>query len=179
MLLLVLLLLLWCWFSIVVLHWIDDFLSSEIERMTRVLIYMSFALAHSGQMMSASSVIKPRPTSDVLQLAQMKQSLCQCRSSNEIKRVPPIPWIIRKRIIHWFIIIINHFFCFWFGFHKKALWQLYQIWKIIFVILHLIHDIYHNTWLKCAYQLLVLCMTCIVLRRAPRNNRHSMVYHPD
>lgn len=57
----------------------------------RMFIYISRALAHSGQMMSASSVMKPRPTSDVLQLAQMKQSLCQCRSSNEMKRVPPIP----------------------------------------------------------------------------------------
>ena len=27
----------------------------------------------------------------VLQLEQMKQSLCQCLPSNEIKRVPPIP----------------------------------------------------------------------------------------
>lgn len=52
---------------------------------------MSRALAHSGQIISASSVMKPRPTSDALQLAQMKQSLCQCRSSNEMKRVPPIP----------------------------------------------------------------------------------------
>lgn len=63
---------------------------TEIE----VLIYISRALAHSGQMISASSEIKPRPTRDVLQLAQMKQSLCQCRSSNEIKRVPPIPVFI-------------------------------------------------------------------------------------
>ena len=54
-------------------------------------IYMSFCLAHSGQMISVASVMKPRPTSDVLQLAQMKQSLCQWRSSNDMKRVPPIP----------------------------------------------------------------------------------------
>jgi len=54
-------------------------------------IYMSFALAQSGQIMSSPSVIKPRPTNDVLQLAHMKQSLCQCRSSNEMNRVPPIP----------------------------------------------------------------------------------------
>lgn len=52
---------------------------------------MSFALAHSGQIISAASVMNPRPTSDVLQLAQIKQSLCQCRSSNEMNRVPPIP----------------------------------------------------------------------------------------
>lgn len=52
---------------------------------------MSFCLAHSGQMMSGPSVMKPLPTSDVLHCAQMKQSLCQWRSSNEMKRVPPIP----------------------------------------------------------------------------------------
>jgi len=52
---------------------------------------MSFILAHSGQMMSSPSVMKPRPTSEVLQPAQMKQSLCQCLSSNEMKRVPPMP----------------------------------------------------------------------------------------
>lgn len=49
------------------------------------------ALAQSGQIISAASVMKPRPTNDVLQAAQMKQSLCQWRSSNEMKRVPPIP----------------------------------------------------------------------------------------
>lgn len=42
-----------------------------------VISYISFCLAHSGQMTSCSSVMKPRPTSDVLQMAQMKQSLCQ------------------------------------------------------------------------------------------------------
>uniref|UniRef100_A0A8W7PXX0 Uncharacterized protein n=1 Tax=Anopheles coluzzii TaxID=1518534 RepID=A0A8W7PXX0_ANOCL len=42
-------------------------------------------------MTSCSSVMKPRPTSDVLHMAQMKQSLCQWRSSNEMKRVPPMP----------------------------------------------------------------------------------------
>jgi len=55
------------------------------------MLYISFILAHSGQMMSSPSVMKPRPTSEVLQPAQMKQSLCQCLSSNEMKRVPPIP----------------------------------------------------------------------------------------
>ena len=38
-----------------------------------------------------SPVMKPLPTMLVLQLEQMKQSLCQCLPSNEIKRVPPIP----------------------------------------------------------------------------------------
>lgn len=56
-----------------------------------VLIYISFCFAHSGQITSFSIVKKPRPTKLVLQLAQMKQSLCQCRSSNEMNRVPPIP----------------------------------------------------------------------------------------
>ena len=41
--------------------------------------------------MSEPSVMKPLPTSELLQEAQMKQSLCQCRSSNEINRVPPMP----------------------------------------------------------------------------------------
>jgi len=54
-------------------------------------VYMSFCLAHSGQMMSSASVMKPLPTSEVLQAAQMKQSLCQWRSSNEMNLVPPIP----------------------------------------------------------------------------------------
>lgn len=56
-----------------------------------VCIYMSFCLAHSGQMMSCASVMKPFPTRLVWHCAQMKQSLCQCRSSNEMKRVPPMP----------------------------------------------------------------------------------------
>ena len=38
---------------------------------------MSFFLAHSGQMMSSPSVMKPLPTIELLQLEQMKQSLCQ------------------------------------------------------------------------------------------------------
>lgn len=63
-------------------------------------IYISFCLAHSGQMMSVSSVMKPRPTSDVLQEAQVKQSLCQWRSSNEMKRVPPMPAIKYTKNIH-------------------------------------------------------------------------------
>lgn len=54
-------------------------------------VYMSFILAQSGQMMSSPSVMKPRPTNEVLQPAQMKQSLCQCLSSKEMKRVPPMP----------------------------------------------------------------------------------------
>jgi hypothetical protein len=42
-------------------------------------------------MMSSASVMNPRPTRDVLQVAQMKQSLCQWRSSKEMNLVPPIP----------------------------------------------------------------------------------------
>lgn len=86
--------------------------SVSLKKDKRLRIYMSFALAHSGQIMSASSVMNPRPTKDVLQLAHEKQSLCQCRSSNEMKRVPPIPWstmvfidsIYRKlsKILHFF-----------------------------------------------------------------------------
>lgn len=56
-------------------------------------LYISFVLAQSGQMMSSPSAMKPRPTSEVLQPAQMKQSLCQCLSSKEMKRVPPMPEI--------------------------------------------------------------------------------------
>lgn len=54
-------------------------------------LYINFCLAHSGQIISGPSVMKPRPTRLVLQLAQTKQSWCQWRSSNEMKRVPPIP----------------------------------------------------------------------------------------
>jgi hypothetical protein len=42
--------------------------------------------------MSEPSVMNPLPTSEVLQLAHWKQSLCQWRSSKEMKRVPPIPF---------------------------------------------------------------------------------------
>ena len=38
---------------------------------------MSFFFAHSGQIMSSPSVMKPLPTIELLQLEQMKQSLCQ------------------------------------------------------------------------------------------------------
>jgi len=55
------------------------------------VVYISFCLAQSGQRMSGPSVMKPRPTKLALQLAQTKQSWCQWRSSNEMKRVPPIP----------------------------------------------------------------------------------------
>jgi hypothetical protein len=61
---------------------------------------MSFCLAHSGQMMSSASVMKPLPTSEVLQEAQMKQSLCQWRSSNEMNLVPPIPVIGFTHEVH-------------------------------------------------------------------------------
>ena len=52
---------------------------------------MSLFLAHSGQRMSSLSVMNPFPTMEVLQEEQRKQSLCQCRPSNEMKRVPPMP----------------------------------------------------------------------------------------
>ena len=52
---------------------------------------MSFFLAQSGQMMSSLSVMKPFPTMEILQEEHTKQSLCQWRPSNEMKRVPPMP----------------------------------------------------------------------------------------
>lgn len=52
---------------------------------------MSFCLAHSGHKISGPSVMKPLPTKEDLHMAQMKQSLCQVRSSKEINRVPPMP----------------------------------------------------------------------------------------
>lgn len=67
------------------------FVRKLIEVMVVGDVYINFCLAHSGQMMSSASVMKPRPTSEVLHEAQMKQSLCQWRSSKEINRVPPIP----------------------------------------------------------------------------------------
>lgn len=57
----------------------------------REIVYISFCLAHSGQMISSWSVMKPLPTRLVRQFAQKKQSLCQCLSSNEMNLVPPIP----------------------------------------------------------------------------------------
>lgn len=52
---------------------------------------MSLCLAHSGHSISDPSVIKPLPTKEEWHIAQMKQSLCQFLSSNEINLVPPIP----------------------------------------------------------------------------------------
>lgn len=60
-------------------------------RINHELAAINLALAHSGQRMSAASVMKPLPTSDVEHCAQIKQSLCQCRSSNEMNLAPPIP----------------------------------------------------------------------------------------
>jgi hypothetical protein len=51
------------------------------------------AFAHSGHKISALSVIKPFPTNEVVHCAQVKQSLCHERSSNEINFAPPIPVI--------------------------------------------------------------------------------------
>lgn len=68
-------------------------------------VHINFCLAHSGQMISAPSVIKPRPTSEVLHMAQMKQSLCQWRSSKEINRVPPIPTTEQERKKHSYFIL--------------------------------------------------------------------------
>lgn len=52
---------------------------------------MSLFLAHSGQMMSSLSVMNPLPTMDTLHEEHTKQSLCQCRPSKDMKRVPPMP----------------------------------------------------------------------------------------
>ena len=52
---------------------------------------INFFFAHSGQIISSESVMKPLPTNDPLQEEQTKQSLCQWRPSKEINRVPPIP----------------------------------------------------------------------------------------
>ncbi len=49
--------------------------------------------------MSDPSVMKPLPTSEPLHEAQMKQSLCQWRSSKLMNRVPPIPAIIFYLVI--------------------------------------------------------------------------------
>ena len=54
---------------------------------------INFFFAHSGQMMSSASVINPLPTKDPRQEEHTKQSLCQCRPSKEMNRVPPIPTI--------------------------------------------------------------------------------------
>ena len=42
---------------------------------------------------SAASVMNPLPTREVVHWAQMKQSLCQWRSSKEMNLAPPIPVI--------------------------------------------------------------------------------------
>jgi hypothetical protein len=93
---------------------------------------MSFCLAQSGQIMSSASVIKPRPTSEVLQVPHVKQSLCQCRSSNEMNLVPPIPTQvnhdfclkrteIRLSISHTFKVKDNFLTCDWFGAGEASL----------------------------------------------------------
>ena len=58
---------------------------------------MSLFFAQSGQIISSLSVMKPLPTMDTLQEVHTKQSLCQCRPSNEMKRVPPMPGLRAKR----------------------------------------------------------------------------------
>jgi hypothetical protein len=52
---------------------------------------ISRALAHSGQSTSVVSVMKPLPTKEVVHWAHVKHSLCQCRSSNDMNFVPPMP----------------------------------------------------------------------------------------
>ena len=44
-------------------------------------------------MMSSASVMNPLPTKDPRQDEHTKQSLCQCRPSKEMNRVPPMPKI--------------------------------------------------------------------------------------
>jgi len=61
---------------------------------------MSRCLAHSGHRMSGPSVMKPFPTKEDWHSAHLKQSLCQLRSSNEMKRVPPIPVIGLLQAVH-------------------------------------------------------------------------------
>ena len=61
---------------------------------------MSFFLAHSGQMMSSASVMKPLPTNDPRQDEQTKQSLCQWRPSKDMNLVPPIPNMLNTQKIH-------------------------------------------------------------------------------
>lgn len=60
---------------------------------------MSFCLAHSGHRISGPSVMKPLPTKEDLHIAQMKQSLCQVRSSKEMNRVPPMPRERKQNVI--------------------------------------------------------------------------------
>jgi len=65
--------------------------------------HISLALAHSGHRMSSGpSAMKPLPTKEPLQLAQRKQSLCQCRSSKEMNLVPPIPVMGFAQAVHFF-----------------------------------------------------------------------------
>ena len=65
--------------------------SGGVRQVSGSATHISRCLAHSGQRMSEPSVMKPLPTRELPHVAQMKQSLCQCRSSNEINRVPPMP----------------------------------------------------------------------------------------
>jgi len=74
------------------------------EKSVQVQLFdaISLAFAHSGHRISAPSVMKPLPTRDVENWAQMKQSLCQCRSSNEINFAPPMPVIGFTQALHRF-----------------------------------------------------------------------------
>lgn len=62
-----------------------------------MLIYINFCFAQSGHRMSSPSVMNPLPTKEALQLTQMKQSLCQCLSSNDMNLVPPMPAFKHKQ----------------------------------------------------------------------------------
>lgn len=61
------------------------------ERVKELNRLGTHTLAHSGHRISWPSVMNPLPTREVVHCAQMKQSLCQCRSSNEMNLAPPMP----------------------------------------------------------------------------------------
>ena len=52
---------------------------------------LDYAWPQLGHKMALSSSRKPCPTSEILHWLQMKQSLCQCRSSNDTNFVHPRP----------------------------------------------------------------------------------------
>lgn len=64
-----------------------------------------FFLAHSGQMMSASSWMNPLPTMEFLQMAQKKHSLCQAivsKATNRVLPSPPLPVMGFEHAVHLF-----------------------------------------------------------------------------
>ena len=65
-----------------------------------LLAPINLSLAHSGQIISSPSVMKPFPAMETLHKAQTKHWECQWRPSKDINRVPPAPVMGLVHAVH-------------------------------------------------------------------------------